>query len=330
LTFILTMCFILKPTYKNQAREKVPVYDLVFSFIVAAACLYVAFMNKKLIWNPLVWLAPWDVFFAYALCLLILEAGRRTVGYVFIVMAAIFLFYALAGPISPGMWRHKAFGLNEIMQYVYHTTNGIWGSMTGLAANLQAIFGIFGAMLSETGGSETFIRISKKIVGKSVGGSGKVALISSGLFGMISGQPVANVLATGSFTVPMMDRDSYGREWTAATVAIGSTGGQIMPPIMGAGAFIMAQLIGVSYTNIAKAAIFPALLFYAGALLAIHYHSKKLKIYSDTIDTSEKISVRECISVAAQGKWPKMHPGKRPEETLEENVRERSPRTSRV
>ena len=298
LTFILILCYILKPSVKGKEQTKVPIYDIILCIIGGAACIYVALNNKELIWNPLVWLNPLDKFFAFALCVIVLEAGRRAVGWVFIVMSIIFLVYGLFGPIWPGMWAHKGFTLDMIFQYFYHTTNGIWGTMTGLSANLLAVFGIFGAVLSETGGAETFIKISKKIVGKSVGGSGKVALIGSGLFGMISGQPVANVLATGTFTVPMMKEAGYDEEWTAATVAIGSTGGQIMPPIMGAGAFIMAQVIGVKYSVIAKAAIFPALLFYLGAILAIHYQSKKLNIRGNSDEAKkEKISVSQYLSI---------------------------------
>ncbi|RGY99079.1 TRAP transporter fused permease subunit [Clostridium sp. AM58-1XD] len=299
LSFVLTLCFLLKPASKKQALDKVPIYDILFSMIAAAACIYVALMNKKLVWNPLVWMNPMDKFFAFALCILVLEAGRRTVGYVFIVMAAIFLGYGLFGPYFPGMWKHKGFTLDMIFQYFYHTTNGVWGTMTGLSANLLAMFGIFGSMLSETGGAETFIKIGQKAVGKTIGGAGKVALVGSGLFGMISGQPVANVLATGSFTVPMMERAGYSREWTASTVAIGSTGGQIMPPIMGAGAFIMAQIIGVKYSDIAKAAIFPAFLFYAGALIAIHYQSKRYGIRGSEAQVNEKISARQYVTIIA-------------------------------
>jgi TRAP transporter 4TM/12TM fusion protein len=124
----------------------------------------------------------------------------------------------------------------------------------------------------------TFIKIGEKLTGKSVGGPGKVALISSGLFGMISGSAMANVVATGTFTIPMMKKSGYNNEWAAAISAVGSTGGQIMPPIMGAAAFIMAQLTGIAYLSIAKAAIVPALLYYIGAIVAVHYLSLKENI----------------------------------------------------
>ncbi len=297
MSFILLLCFITKPAYKKQRKDKVPVIDIVLTVIGVAACMYIAIFNDTYTWKPLVWRSNLDIFFAFAIVILVLESGRRCIGNVFIVLFVVFLLYAMFGQVFPGMWGHKNFKLLDIMQYTYHTNTGVWGSMTGLAANLLAIFGIFGSMLGESGGAETFIKIGKKFVGNSIGGSGKVALIGSGLFGMISGQPVANVLATGSFTVPMMKKDGYDNEWTAATVAIGSTGGQIMPPIMGAGAFIMAQLIGVNYADIAKAAIFPALLYYLGALLAIHFYSKRMNIRTSSIDRKEKIAVKEYISV---------------------------------
>ena len=297
MSFILLLCFITKPAYKSQRKDRVPVIDIILTIVGVAACMYIAINNNTYTWKPLVWRSGFDIFFAFAIVILVLESGRRCIGNVFIVMFCVFLIYTLFGEFFPGMWGHKNFKLLDVMQYTYHTNTGIWGSMTGLAANLLAIFGIFGAMLGESGGAETFIKIGKKLVGNSVGGSGKVALIGSGLFGMISGQPVANVLATGSFTVPMMKKDGYDSEWTAATVAIGSTGGQIMPPIMGAGAFIMAQLIGVNYADIAKAAIFPALLYYLGAVLAIHFYSKKMNIRTSSIDKKEKIAVKEYISV---------------------------------
>ena len=143
---------------------------------------------------------------------------------------------------------------------------------------MLAMFGIFGAVLSITGGSQTFIHIAQKLTGKATGGPGKVALIASGLFGMISGSAMANVVATGTFTIPMMKDEGYDKEWSAAISAVGSCGGQLMPPIMGSAAFIMAQLIGVPYMSIAKAALLPAILYYLGAFVAIHYISKRLGI----------------------------------------------------
>lgn len=163
--------------------------------------------------------------------------------------------------------------------------------MVGISATMLAMFGIFGAVLSATGGAQTFIKIGQALTGKTVGGPGKVALVASGLFGMISGSAMANVVATGTFTIPLMKKSKYSSEWAAAISAVGSTGGQIMPPMMGAGAFIMAQLISVSYLKIAVSAIIPAVLYYLGAFVALHFLSLKLRITGKL--EKEKISFIE-------------------------------------
>ena len=291
LFFILTLCFILKPARKGRTLDKVPVIDVIFMLVAASSTLYMIFSYNKILWDPLQWISPFDAFFAVALVILILEASRRTVGLTFPIMAVIFLIYARFGEYFPGDWGHQNFTFSFIFQTFYHSTNGIWGTMVGISATMLAMFGIFGAVLSATGGSQTFIKIGQKLTGKSVGGPGKVSLISSGLFGMISGSAMANVVATGTFTIPLMKKSKYNNEWSAAISAVGSTGGQIMPPMMGAGAFIMAQLISVPYIKIAVSAIIPALLYYLGAYISVHYISLKQGIRGQ--DMKEKISFME-------------------------------------
>lgn len=281
LFFVLTMLFLLMPVSKKKKTNTVPWYDIALSMICMVCTGYMIVIYNKILWDPSQWINTFDKICAVLLTILILEASRRAVGLTFPIMAVFFLIYAAFGQVFPGLWAHKNFTFNQIFQNLYHTTNGIWGQMVGLSAGMLAMFGIFGAILSVTGGSQTFIRLAQKITGKAVGGPGKVALIASGLFGMVSGSAMANVVATGTFTIPMMKDAGYSKEWSAAISAVGSTGGQIMPPIMGAGAFIMAQLIGISYLAIAKAAIMPALLYYLGAFVALHYLSKRLKIFGE-------------------------------------------------
>ncbi|WHH61197.1 TRAP transporter fused permease subunit [Petroclostridium sp. X23] len=291
LFFVLTLCFLLKPMRKGKDMDKVPVIDIIFSILAAGSTLYMFFTYQKILWDPLQWVSPLDTFFAVVLVILTLEASRRAVGLTFPIMAAVFLIYAYYGEYFPGMWGHQRFSFDYIFQNFYHSTNGIWGTMVGLSATMLAMFGIFGAVLSATGGSQTFIKLGQILTGKSVGGPGKVSLIASGLFGMISGSAMANVVATGTFTIPLMKRSKYSSEWSAAISAVGSTGGQIMPPMMGAGAFIMAQLISVSYLKIAVAAIVPAFLYYFGAFVALHFLSLKLGIRGTAV--KEKISYVE-------------------------------------
>lgn len=285
LGFVLTLTFLLIPVSKKQkGSDQVPVYDIILALISAAAVIFLVANYNTLIWNPLQWLGPIDKAFAIILVILVLEASRRSVGLIFPGLAAVFFIYALYGPKFPGVWGHKPYSVDLIFQTLYHSTNGIWGTMISISAGMLAMFGIFGAMLSETGGAETFVKLGQKLTGKTIGGQGKVALIASGLFGMISGSAMANVVGTGTFTIPLMQKSGYNKEWAAAISAVGSTGGTIMPPMMGAGAFIMAQLLGVSYLEIAKAALIPALLYYVGAYFAVHYISKKESIRGEVVE----------------------------------------------
>lgn len=295
LFFVLSLCFILKPATKKAPKDRVPIYDIIFAIIAAASCVYMFINYEKVLWEPIQWLDPLDQFFAISMTLLILEASRRSVGWTFPIMGIIFGIYAYFGPYFPGVWGHQKFTVDYIFQNFYHSTSGIWGTMVGISATMLAMFGIFGAVLSATGGSQTFIKLGQIVTGKTSGGSGKVALIASGLFGMISGSAMANVVATGTFTIPLMKDSGYDNEWSAAVSAVGSTGGQIMPPIMGAGAFVMAQLIGVPYIDIAIAAIFPALLYYIGAFVAVHYIAVKNNIRGQKFE--EKIKMSEYIII---------------------------------
>ena len=287
LSFVLTLLFLLKPPRKlkdGQEQHSVPWYDVVLALLSAACCIYLVTIANRVLYDPLQWISGFDKFAAVTLVALILEASRRSVGWTFPILGLAFLFYAFFGEWFPDIWGHQNFSFNLVFQTFYHNTRGIWGTMLGLSATMLAMFGIFGAILSGTGGAETFIRMGQRFTGRFTGGSGKVAVIASSLFGMISGSAIGNVVATGVFTIPSMKKAGYSNEWAATVEAVASTGGQIMPPILGAAAFIMAQLIGVSYIAIAKAAILPAFLYYLSTFIAIHLVSVRDKIHG----TSER------------------------------------------
>jgi len=295
LFFVLAMIFILKPIKKGVSMNKVPWYDIILAVLALITTGYMLFVYEKILWDPSQWISAVDPIFAVILTVLIIEASRRCVGWTFPILAAFFFFYSFFGEIFPSSWAHKNTPFDAVFQNLYHTTNGIWGQMVGLSAGMLAMFGIFGSVLSATGGSQTFIKFAQKLTGRTVGGPGKVSLIASGLFGMVSGSAMANVVATGTFTIPMMRKAGFNKEWSAAISAVGSTGGQIMPPIMGSGAFIMAQLIGVAYLTIAKSAVIPAILYYEGAFVALHFMSRKLGIYGEK--ATEKINNFEAIII---------------------------------
>lgn len=270
LAFVLTLVFIMKPMRKGKDLDHVPWYDVIFAILSAASSLYVTYIYDIIVYKPLIWVSVLDKVFAVILVILILEASRRSVGWTFPILGVVFLVYAYWGELFPGVWRHQNFSFNKIFQTLYHNGTGIWGTMLGLSAGMLAMFSIFSAILAGTGGAETFIKIGQRLAGRATGGSGKIAVIASSLFGMISGSAMGNVVATGVFTIPSMKRAGYTNEWAATIESVASTGGQILPPIMGAAAFIMAQLIGENYLSIAKAAIIPAVLFYVSCFVAIH------------------------------------------------------------
>ena len=160
LFFVLSMIYIRKPVKKGVAMDHVPVYDIICAVLCAVCTGYLIMIYEKILWDPAQWISPVDKVFSVILVVLILEASRRAVGLTFPIMAVFFLFYAMKGQLFPGTWAHKNFTFNQVFWNLYHTTNGIWGQMVGLSASMLAMFGIFGAVLSITGGSQTFIRIA--------------------------------------------------------------------------------------------------------------------------------------------------------------------------
>ncbi|MBD3894504.1 TRAP transporter fused permease subunit [Halomonas sp. ML-15] len=217
-----------------------------------------------------------DFAFAIIATLLVLEGCRRVIGWTIPALGIAGLTYALAGPNLPGPLAHGGLDPRFAAEVLYISTRGLFGMVTGISATVIAMFVIFGAVLLRTGGGQTFMDLAMVIGGRTTGGGAKVATISSAMFGSVSGSAAANVATTGAFTIPLMKKLGYRPTFAGAVESVASTGGQIMPPIMGAGAFIMAELIGISYLTIMVAAIIPAVLYFAGCLAGIHFESKRL------------------------------------------------------
>lgn len=207
---------------------------------------------------------------------LVLEGCRRVIGMTIPALGIAGLVYALAGPHLPDAIAHRGLELRLVAEVLYMSTRGLFGMVTGISATVIAIFVIFGAILLRTGGGQTFMDLALVIGGRTTGGGAKVATIASAMFGSVSGSAAANVATTGAFTIPLMKRLGYRPTFAGAVEAVASTGGQVMPPIMGAGAFIMAELLGIPYLTIMIAAIIPALLYFTGCLAGIHFESKRL------------------------------------------------------
>jgi TRAP transporter 4TM/12TM fusion protein len=210
------------------------------------------------------------------LVLIILEMARRAVRPTLPAIACLFLLYAIFGHHLPGQYSHPEYSLETIVSSLFLTTGGLWGQLLGVSSNIIAIFVFLGAFIVNTGGGTGFMKISTRIAGRFKGGPAKVATVSSALFGSISGSASANVASTGAFTIPMMKRLGYRPELAASVEAVASTGGQVMPPIMGAGAFVMAELVQVPYLHVAGAAFLPALLYFVAVIMGIHFYSGKM------------------------------------------------------
>ncbi len=216
-----------------------------------------------------------QIIMGLALVFLILEAARRMIKPALPIIVLIFILYAVFGHLIPGKFGHPQYDISTLVSMLFLTTGGIWGLLLGVSADVIAIFVFLGSFIVNTGGGTGFMKLSVKVAGKYVGGPAKVSTISSALFGSISGSASANVATTGSFTIPMMKRLGYKPELAAAVEAVASTGGQIMPPIMGAGAFVMAQLIEMPYLEIALKALLPALLYFFAVGIGIHFYSRR-------------------------------------------------------
>lgn len=208
-----------------------------------------------------------DVIMGAIAIVTLLIALQRTVGWGLTLTASVFLVYALAGPIFPGFLGHSGVTPTRLIDFLYMTSEGIFGIALGISATYIVVFVIFGAFLNTLGGGQWFVDLSYAVAGRFRGGPAKTAIVASGLMGMISGAPVANVATTGTFTIPLMKRVGYAPTAAAAIEAVASTGGMFLPPVMGAGAFIMAEYLGVSYLTVTAAAITPAVLYYLALLL---------------------------------------------------------------
>ena len=248
--------------------------DFLAMILGIVVCTHVALNYDRIMLNPGI-SSRWDLILGIIATLLVLEMTRRILSWILPTIAVLAILYAYFGPYLPDAFAHRGFSLEYILETLYMSTSGIWGSVTGVSATVVAGFLIFGAILYYTGGGEIFVDLAKAVAGRSYGGPAKVSCISSALFGTISGSAVANVVVDGVFNIPLMKRLGYRPEFAAAVEATASTGGQIMPPVMGAGAFIMAELIRVSYLKIALAAAIPALLYYLGVASSVHFEARK-------------------------------------------------------
>ncbi|MEK4384496.1 TRAP transporter permease [Solibacillus sp. FSL W7-1464] len=275
--FALTFVFLLFPASRKLSKRTIPFYD----YILAAIAIFVGsywVINYDRLVQSLGQLQTMDFYVGLLAIILVLEGARRAVGLPIAIIAGLFLLYAFYGPYMPDFMAHRGQSLDSIVNLMFFSTDGILGTPLAVSSTFIFAFLLFGAFLVKTGVGEYFNDLAISVAGKLVGGPAKVAIFSSALQGTISGSSVANVVTSGSYTIPMMKRLGYNKNFAGAVEASASTGGQLMPPIMGAAAFLMVEFIGrgVTYWDIAKAAAIPAILYFTGIWIMTHFEAKRL------------------------------------------------------
>jgi TRAP transporter 4TM/12TM fusion protein len=273
LLFTLVLVFLIYPTSKSSSR--ISLFNFLLLGISVASMLHI-FIDYDYFMTRYPWVSPLtktDLVLGILLSLTLLEAARRSIGMAMPLTAIFFVLYAYAGPYMPGILHHAGIETETIIDQLYMTTEGIFGIPLGVSATYVILFVIFGVFLEKSGGGQFFMDLAAATTGKSRGGPGKIAVVSSSLFGTISGSAVANVMVTGQFTIPMMKRTGFQPHFAGAVEATASTGGQIMPPVMGAAAFVMAEFTDTPYLTVCKHALLPAILYYLSVFMAIHFEA---------------------------------------------------------
>ncbi|MEH6532712.1 MAG: TRAP transporter fused permease subunit [Photobacterium frigidiphilum] len=293
LSWVLVLVFLVKPLVhiNKHPRLYLParLIDITFAGLTIWAVLRVIQFDYDDIGFLLDGLSSADQLAGVIIIALLLEATRRTVGLVMVAIAVFFLGYALFGNILPDVVASKGFSVEEIIRFHIFSTNGVFGAPLAIAAGVVFIFVLFGAFLQVSGAGQFFIDGAFSVAGKYRGGPAKASVIASAALGSISGSAIANTVTTGALTIPMMKKLGYKPEQAAGIEAAASTGGQIMPPVMGAGAFVMAQFTGIPYSEILLVSIAPAILYFGCTLLYVHLMACKLGLQG--MDTVEKLSV---------------------------------------
>jgi len=272
LCFVLGLTFLLYPAGNKSSLTKLPFYDVLLSIMGFTVGAYIVINYGDIVAREGAPVQA-DIVLGIIATLLVLEAARRTLGMVLVVIAGAFLLYAYLGPYMPGDFAHRGYSIERIAYQMYLTTSGIFSIPFGTSSTIIALFILFGTFLDKSGAGKYFMDIAIGLTGWTRGGPAKAAVVSSALMGTVSGSAVANVVTTGAFTIPLMKRAGYKPHFAGAVEAVASTGGQIMPPVMGAVAFIMAELTEISYLKICIAAALPAMLYYLSLFMMVHYEA---------------------------------------------------------
>nr|WP_304212679.1 TRAP transporter permease [Fredinandcohnia onubensis] len=293
LSLILILTFLFYSFSKQSGTSATPTFpDYICSFLALGAGIYFYIHAERIseripIVDPL---STMDIFVGFVFVLLSIEAARRTIGMPIVIIVLIGISYALWGHHLGGIIWHREFSFSEVVEDLAYSFNGLWGSPIAVAASFVYMFLLFGAFLQKAGAGEFFFQLSSALAGRTRGGAAKVAVIASAFFGMISGSPTANVVTTGSFTIPVSRRSGYKPTFAAAVEAAASTGGSILPPIMGSSAFLMAAITQIPYISIVIAAIIPGILYYTSLLAMVHFEAIRLDLPKANKEDIPKVS----------------------------------------
>ncbi|MEW6460040.1 TRAP transporter permease [Ectopseudomonas khazarica] len=275
LAFALLLAFLAYPAFRTSPRDRVPLLDIALGLVAAASAAYLFIFYQQLALRPGS-LTTGDLVTACIGIPLLLEATRRALGPPLAIIALVFLVYSVAGPWMPGLLAHRGVSFHALANHQWITTEGVFGIALGVSTSFVFLFVLFGALLERAGAGHYFIQLAFSLLGHFRGGPAKAAVLASGLTGMISGSSIANVVTTGTFTIPMMKRTGFSSEKAGAVEVASSVNGQIMPPVMGAAAFLMVEYIGMPYVEIIKHAFLPAAISYIALLYIVHLESLKL------------------------------------------------------
>ena len=274
LAFALLLAFLAYPAFKRSPRAYVPVTDIALGLLAAASAAYLFIFYQQLAQRPGS-LTTLDLVTACVGIPLLLEATRRALGPPLAIIALVFLFYSLAGPWMPGLLEHRGVSFTALANHQWITTEGVFGIALGVSTSFVFLFVLFGALLERAGAGHYFIQLAFSLLGHMRGGPAKAAVVASGMTGLISGSSIANVVTTGTFTIPMMKKVGFSKEKAGAVEVASSVNGQIMPPVMGAAAFLMVEYVGMPYVEIIKHAFLPAAISYIALLYIVHLEALK-------------------------------------------------------
>lgn len=275
LAFAILLAYLVFPAMRSSPRDRVPLADIALGLVGAAVASYLFVMYQELAQRPGN-LTTMDFAVACVGIPLLLEAARRALGPALAVIAIVFLVYSLAGPWMPSLLAHRGVSLHALANHQWITTEGVFGIALGVSTSFVFLFVLFGALLERAGAGHYFIQLAFSLLGHLRGGPAKAAVVASALTGVISGSSIANVVTTGTFTIPMMKRVGFSKEKAGAVEVASSVNGQIMPPVMGAAAFLMVEYVGIPYVEIIKHAFLPAAISYIALLYIVHLEALKL------------------------------------------------------